>query len=74
MRSSIIRSVARVTLVVIAFFATATAARAEPPSLLEAIVKRWLQRDAALKTFVDNWIKQARDDGRFAKTYSMWFE
>jgi cyclohexadienyl dehydratase len=34
----------------------------------------WLQRDAALKAFVDNWIKQARDDGRFSKTYSTWFE
>jgi cyclohexadienyl dehydratase len=34
----------------------------------------WLQRDAALKAFVDNWIKQARDDGRFAKIYSAWFE
>lgn len=34
----------------------------------------WLQPDAALKTFVDNWIKQARDDGRFAKIYAIWFE
>jgi cyclohexadienyl dehydratase len=34
----------------------------------------WLQRDAALKAFVDNWIRQVRDDGRFAKTYSAWFE
>jgi cyclohexadienyl dehydratase len=34
----------------------------------------WLQRDAALKAFVDDWIKQARADGRFAKTYAAWFE
>jgi cyclohexadienyl dehydratase len=34
----------------------------------------WLQRDAALKAFVDDWIKHARDDGRFAKTYAAWFE
>jgi cyclohexadienyl dehydratase len=34
----------------------------------------WLQRDAALKTFVDDWIKKARDDGRFAKIYAAWFE
>jgi cyclohexadienyl dehydratase len=34
----------------------------------------WLQRDAALKAFVDNWIRQARDDGRFARTYAVWFE
>ena len=34
----------------------------------------WLQRDAALKAFVDDWITKARNDGRFAKTYSAWFE
>jgi cyclohexadienyl dehydratase len=34
----------------------------------------WLQRDPALKAFVDNWIRQARDDGRFATTYAAWFE
>ena len=34
----------------------------------------WLQRDAALKAFVDDWIGQARQDGRFARTYSAWFE
>jgi cyclohexadienyl dehydratase len=34
----------------------------------------WLQRDAALKAFVDDWIKRARDDGRFAKIYASWFE
>lgn len=34
----------------------------------------WLQRDAALKAFVDNWIAQARKDGRFAKIYAAWFE
>jgi cyclohexadienyl dehydratase len=34
----------------------------------------WLQRDPALKAFVDNWIAQARKDGRFAKIYAAWFE
>jgi cyclohexadienyl dehydratase len=34
----------------------------------------WLQRDAALKAFVDGWIKSAFEDGRFARTYSAWFE
>ena len=34
----------------------------------------WLQRDAALKAFVDDWIKQARADGRFEKIYAAWFE
>jgi len=34
----------------------------------------WLQRDAALKAFVDNWIAQARKDGRFARIYAAWFE
>jgi cyclohexadienyl dehydratase len=34
----------------------------------------WLQRDAALKAFVDDWISLARQDGLFARTYSGWFE
>jgi len=34
----------------------------------------WLQRDAALKAFVDDWLQKARDDGRFASTYAAWFE
>ena len=34
----------------------------------------WLQRDTALKAFVDDWIKQARKDGRFARIYAAWFE
>ncbi len=34
----------------------------------------WLQRDTALKAFVDNWIEQARQDGHFAKVYAAWFE
>jgi cyclohexadienyl dehydratase len=34
----------------------------------------WMQRDAALKAFVDGWIKSAVDDGRFARTYTAWFE
>lgn len=34
----------------------------------------WLQRDAALKAFVDNWIAKANKDGRFAKIYAAWFE
>jgi len=34
----------------------------------------WLQRDAALKAFVDGWIKNAVEDGSFAKIYAAWFE
>jgi cyclohexadienyl dehydratase len=34
----------------------------------------WLQRDTALKTFVDGWIKSAVEDGRFSKIYAAWFE
>jgi cyclohexadienyl dehydratase len=34
----------------------------------------WLQRDAALKTFVDGWIKSAVENGRLAKIYAAWFE
>jgi cyclohexadienyl dehydratase len=34
----------------------------------------WLQRDAALKAFVDRWMKQAVDDGGFARIYAAWFE
>jgi cyclohexadienyl dehydratase len=34
----------------------------------------WLQRDAALKAFVDRWMKQAVDDGSFARIYATWFE
>ena len=34
----------------------------------------WLQRDAALKAFVDGWLQKARDDGRFARAYAAWFE
>ena len=34
----------------------------------------WLQRDTALKTFVDDWLKTSRNDGRFAKSYATWFE
>jgi cyclohexadienyl dehydratase len=34
----------------------------------------WLQRDAALKAFVDNWIKSVVEDGRFARTYAAWFD
>jgi cyclohexadienyl dehydratase len=34
----------------------------------------WLQRDPALKAFVDGWIKSAVDDGRLARLYAAWFE
>jgi hypothetical protein len=34
----------------------------------------WLQRDAALKAFVDRWMKQTVDDGSFARIYATWFE
>jgi cyclohexadienyl dehydratase len=34
----------------------------------------WLQRDAALKDFVDQWLHIAREDGSFRKIYADWFE
>jgi cyclohexadienyl dehydratase len=34
----------------------------------------WLQRDAALKDFVDQWLHIASEDGSFAKIYAAWFE
>jgi cyclohexadienyl dehydratase len=34
----------------------------------------WLQRDAALKAFVDQWLHIAFEDGSFRKIYATWFE
>jgi cyclohexadienyl dehydratase len=34
----------------------------------------WLQRDPALKAFVDQWLHIAAEDGSFRKTYAAWFE
>jgi cyclohexadienyl dehydratase len=34
----------------------------------------WLQRDAALKGFVDQWLHIATEDGSFKKIYAAWFE
>ena len=34
----------------------------------------WLQRDAALKDFVDQWLHIAVEDGSFGKIYAAWFE
>ena len=34
----------------------------------------WLQRDAALKTFVDQWLRRAGEDGTTRKIYAAWFE
>ena len=34
----------------------------------------WLQRDADLKAFVDQWVQKAIDDGSFARIYAAWFE
>jgi cyclohexadienyl dehydratase len=34
----------------------------------------WLQRDAALKDFVDQWLHIALEDGSFKKIYAAWFE
>ncbi|WJR74889.1 transporter substrate-binding domain-containing protein [Bradyrhizobium sp. NP1] len=34
----------------------------------------WLQRDAAWKDFVDQWLHIAFSDGSFKKIYSAWFE
>ena len=33
----------------------------------------WLQRDAALKAFVDQWLHIAVEDGSFRKIYAAWF-
>src|SRR3954452_11313778 len=34
----------------------------------------WLQRDPALKAFVDQWLHIALEDGSFKKIYAAWFE
>ena len=34
----------------------------------------WLQRDSALKDFVDQWLHIAKEDGSFHKIYAAWFE
>jgi cyclohexadienyl dehydratase len=34
----------------------------------------WLQRDAALKAFVDQWLHISMEDGSFGKIYAAWFE
>ena len=34
----------------------------------------WLQRDIALKAFIDSWIRSAVDDGRLARIHAAWFE
>lgn len=34
----------------------------------------WLQRDAALKDFVDQWLHISREDGSFKKIYAAWFD
>jgi cyclohexadienyl dehydratase len=34
----------------------------------------WLQRDMALKAFVDQWLHIAMEDGSYRKIYAAWFE
>jgi cyclohexadienyl dehydratase len=34
----------------------------------------WLQRDPALKAFVDQWLHIAMEDGTFKRIYAAWFE
>ena len=34
----------------------------------------WLQRDEALKAFVDQWLHISMEDGSFKKIYAAWFE
>lgn len=34
----------------------------------------WLQRDVALKDFVDQWLHVSMEDGSFKKIYSAWFD
>jgi cyclohexadienyl dehydratase len=34
----------------------------------------WMQRDVALKAFVDQWLHIATEDGSFRKVYATWFD
>jgi cyclohexadienyl dehydratase len=34
----------------------------------------WLQRDAALKAFVDQWLHISMEDGSFKRIFAAWFE
>lgn len=34
----------------------------------------WLQRDVALKAFVDQWVEIAIKDGSFARISAAWFD
>ena len=34
----------------------------------------WLQRDVALKAFVDQWLHIATEDGSYRKIYAVWFD
>lgn len=34
----------------------------------------WLQRDGALKAFVDQWLHISVEDGSFKRIYAAWFE
>jgi len=34
----------------------------------------WLQRDVALKAFVDHFVQTANEDGSFARIYAAWFD
>jgi cyclohexadienyl dehydratase len=34
----------------------------------------WMQRDGALKAFVDRWLRLVTEDGSFQKMYAPWFE
>jgi cyclohexadienyl dehydratase len=34
----------------------------------------WLQRDEALKDFVDQWLHISMEDGSYRKIYAGWFE
>ena len=34
----------------------------------------WLQRDVALKAFVDQWLHVSTEDGSYQKIYSAWFD
>jgi cyclohexadienyl dehydratase len=34
----------------------------------------WLQRDVALKAFVDQWLHITTEDGSFKKIYAAWFD
>ena len=56
-------------------FTPACSARCIPEAPFDFAEKAyWLQRDVALKAFVDQWLHIAMQDGTFKRIYAAWFE